>query len=378
MNFDFNDKEQNFFKEITDLMQNFSKCKDLDGNNLQETKQILNDALDRLSQTSYLNLCLKETQELDGSIVLMKAMEIIANISPSLLLSVEMSTRLIGRILSAWGNDHQKDLFLAPIINGKALGAVGLSEDTMNTENDSLKTEGTPDGDSVIVNGKKSYVVNAPVADWFAVVGKMGEDHVIFLIEKETQGLVIGEPISTLGYNGVSISSLSLDNCRIPETQVVNPSKGQKILTMLRQWENLIIMGASLGIMQSSFEEAKNHAKTHKSGGKPVIAYQEVGFKLSEMLTLYQTSQLFAYRAGWTMGNDKKADSSLTDCAKVFCTEAAEKVASCALQILGGTGYLSGNASESAYRCAKYGQIAGTSTEIARVKIGDNALGIRG
>ena len=108
-----------------------------------------------------------------------------------------------------------------------------------------------------------------------------------------------------------------------------------------------------------------------------MIAYQEVGFKLSEMLTLYQTAQLLAYRAVWTMATQPKEGASLIWCAKVFGTEAAERVAGDALRILSGQGYRSGSASESAYRAVKWTQISGISTEIARVKIGDHALGYR-
>jgi alkylation response protein AidB-like acyl-CoA dehydrogenase len=130
--------------------------------------------------------------------------------------------------------------------------------------------------------------------------------------------------------------------------------------------------------MKTAFESAKAYAKAHRTGGKPIIAFQEIGFKLSEMLTLFQTAQLFAYRTAWAADHNSKEAESLTLCAKVFCTESAEQVAGEALKILGGSGYISGNAAEQAYRCAKYGQIAGTSTEIARVKIGDAALGMRG
>jgi len=129
--------------------------------------------------------------------------------------------------------------------------------------------------------------------------------------------------------------------------------------------------------MKAAFEAARDYAKAHKSGGKPIIAYQEVGFKLAEMLTLFQTSQLFAYRAAWGADENPKDADSLTLSAKVFLTESAEKVASFALQILAGSGYQAGNAAERAFRCSKYLQIAGTSTEISRVKIGDAAMGIR-
>ena len=94
-------------------------------------------------------------------------------------------------------------------------------------------------------------------------------------------------------------------------------------------------------------------------------------------LPLFQTAQLLAYRTAWKLEIAAADADELVDCAKVFCTEAAEEIASEALKILGGAGFTSGNQAEQAYRCAKYGQIAGTSTEIARVKIGDAALGYR-
>ena len=90
MNFDFNEKEQQFFKEITDLSRNFPKDLNLDGKKPQQTRKALLDALSHLSQTAYLKLCIEENPDMDGSILLMKAMEIIASVSSSLLMSVEM------------------------------------------------------------------------------------------------------------------------------------------------------------------------------------------------------------------------------------------------------------------------------------------------
>jgi alkylation response protein AidB-like acyl-CoA dehydrogenase len=127
--------------------------------------------------------------------------------------------------------------------------------------------------------------------------------------------------------------------------------------------------------MKAAYESARDYAKAHRSGGKPVIAYQEVGFKLAEMLTLCQTAELLAYRAVWTAAVDPRAGRSLNWCAKVFCSEAAERVAGDALRILGQAGYRAGGPAEGAYRAVKLTQIAGTSTELARVKIGDAALG---
>ncbi|MGD9077545.1 MAG: acyl-CoA dehydrogenase family protein, partial [Desulfobacteraceae bacterium] len=106
----------------------------------------------------------------------------------------------------------------------------------------------------------------------------------------------------------------------------------------------------------------------------PIIAYQEVAFRLAEMLTLLQTAQLLAYRAAWTDETGDREAQVLAHCAKVFCSESAEEVASSALQILGGKGYVQGNPAEEGYRNAKYLRIAGTSSEISRMKIADEVL----
>jgi len=372
MNFDFSLAEQAMFKDIQDRLKEYVEGKNLETQDFSRVKDIL--AI--LGKTPYLKLGL-ETPEGYGGVSLMGAMETLATLSPSLFLSVEMSTRLFGGLVASWGSNKQKERWLAPLMKGQLLGAVALSEDSMNVDNDPLKTTGTQDGDFLNVTGDKTYVVNGPVADRLAVVGLMNGRIALFILEQGAVGLAAGEPFSTLGYEGAAISRVSLNNCRIPMDQVIGPFEDRRVLDTLRLWENQIILGASLGLMKAAYESARDYAKTHRSGGKPIIAYQEVAFKLAEMLTLLQTSQLFAYRTAWTLETSPKEAESLMLCAKVFCTEAAEKVSGYSLQILAGSGFISGNPSEIAYRCAKYGQIAGTSTEISRVKIGDAALGYR-
>ncbi|MBI5590494.1 MAG: acyl-CoA dehydrogenase family protein [Deltaproteobacteria bacterium] len=372
MDFDFSFAEQTLFKDIQDRIKGYIEGKNLE---IQDSCKV-EDALAILGKTPYLKLGL-DTPDGFGGTSLMGAMETLAALSPSLYLSVEMSTRLFGSLVAMWGSDEQKKQWLAPLMKGQFLGAVALSEDALNVDNDPLKTIGVQNGDFLNITGDKTYVVNGPVADRIAVAGLMNGRLALFIIEHGTDGLVAGEPFSTLGYEGVAISRISLNKCRISMDRVIGPFEDFDALDTLRLWENQILLGASLGLMRAAFESARDYAKTHRSGGKPIIAYQEVAFKLSEMLTLLQTSQLFAYRTAWALETSPKEAQSLMWCAKVFCTEAAEKVSGYSLQILAGSGFISGNPSEIAYRCAKYGQIAGTSTEISRVKIGDAALGYR-
>ncbi len=376
MNFDFSEEEQKYHLELESTLAGFIAEENLGEGDSGITGEIVEKCLHILAGNGYLKLELEKSDTAPGgSLNLMACMEILASASQTLYLAVEMSTRMFGRIIRMWGTREQKAHLLPLLTAGEILGAVALSEDAMNVHNDPLATEGIEKGDDIQVSGDKSFVVNGPVADWIAVVGRIHDQDAIFLVERDSQGLLVHEPLSTLGYENVAISGIRLESCHVLPGQIILPPEEAQVIKKLRQWENQVLIGASLGMMKSALESAKTFANTHRTGGKPIIAYQEVAFKLAEMLALYQTSQLLAFRAAWASDISDREGGSLTLCAKVFCTESAEKVASQALQVLSGTGYRKGNKAECAYRCAKYTQIAGTSTEIARVKLGDEALG---
>ncbi|MFW6283922.1 MAG: acyl-CoA dehydrogenase family protein [Desulfosalsimonas sp.] len=377
MNYDFSQKETAFFADVAKAVKELTADGKHDVRRNSLDKKSLLPIVSNLSKTPYLKLGLEPEDELKGHLSLMGAMELLAAASPSVYLAVEASTRLFGRAVCQWADQDLKEKLIVPLLAGKLIGALGLSEDNVSVEKQQIVTTGEKNGSNAVVSGKKQYVINAPLADWIAVAGTYDQSMALFLIEKNTPGLVVGPPLETMGYEGVLIAEIVLEKCQIPESQVVLPSEGQNTPAVIKMWENQILLGASLGISSAAFDAARNFAKSHKSGSKPVIAYQEIGFKLAEMLTLLQTSQLLAYRTAWTMETNPKEAEELMWCAKVFCTESAEQICSQALQVLGASGYVEGNRAQLAYRCAKYNQVTGTSTEIARVKIGDAELGYR-
>jgi alkylation response protein AidB-like acyl-CoA dehydrogenase len=299
--------------------------------------------------------------------------ESLAAVAPSLFLSAEVSIRLFGRLISVYGTPDQKASILPAIQEGRLIGAVGLSETGMNIES-SLETLAVPAGPDFLVSGEKGHVVNAPIADWLAVAGKINDRLAFFLLRPEHEGLSMGRRLPTLGYDGVAVSSLSLQSCPVSSGSCLGPFEDDEPLRKVRSWEDEILTAAGLGLMRSALDSASQYAREHKSGGKPIIAYQEIGFKLAEMLTLLQTAQLLAYRAAWMAETGDRETEILGHCAKVFCAESAERITSASMQILGQQGYLRGNPAEEGFRNAKYLQIAGTSTEISRVKIGDSVL----
>ena len=368
MQYEFSQQSTELFEALESAISN------LDLKNAPADDSLLRKTVASLASTGYLNLGLSEAGETP---VMFRAMEAAASASPSLYLKLEASARVFGRALAQWGSAWQREKVLSPLLFGELLGTAALSEDSLNVENDPLKTVGEKNGDMVLVNGRKQFVVNGAEADCIAVAGTLDGEGALFLIPKGAQGLEMGPPIPALGYEDAGICGLELRNCAISQAQVIPSLNMDGMLDKLRFWENQVLIGASLGLMKASFEEARAYAKGHESGGRPIIAYQEVGFRLADMLTLHQTAQLLAYRAGWMADSKDKEAASLTLCAKVFATEAAEKVSSDALKILGAKGFAKPNPAESGFRSAKYGQIAGTSTEISRMKIGDAVLGKR-
>jgi len=374
MNFDFGETEKTLCEKINGLFDadSMAALANLENGDVNDIRDATMKWLMVLGQTGYLTPGLDDGK---NNVGLTAIQESLAAISPSLYLTVEVTARIFGRLVAVYGTPDQKDEIIPSLQEGRLIGAVAISEDAMNIENDPLNTSAVNNDEGFLVSGSKGHVVNGPIADWIAVAAKTGDGLAFFLVKKETEGLAIGQRLSMLGYDGMAISRISLENCPVPSNYIIGPFDGEEQLKTVRMWEDQILTASSLGLIKRSLNAALTFAKGHRSGNKPIIAYQEVGFKLAEMVTIFQTARLLAYRAAWMAEAGDREGAVLAHCAKVFCAESAEEVASQALQILGGQGYLSGNPAEEAYRDAKYLQIAGTSTEISRMKIADGVLG---
>lgn len=374
MNFDFSTEERTRLDALDGILAGWGSSTDF------ETRPDASALRNRMRQTA---LCLQELPYISetGNASTSKAFAMacaqkLAAFSPSLHLTIDMGIRLPVEIVQALFPDAAPSL-QRELLQGKQLAAAAFRETTMNVVNDPIATRAEAAGNDIVINGAKSWVVNAPIADVLLVVAAMEDSCGLFRVPADAPGVTIGESLQPLGFDGAAISHVTFDGCRIPQSAAIGQCDSRRLMNRIQAIENEILIASAIGLMKAAFEEAKAHAKTHRSGGKPIIAYQEVGFKLSEMLTQLQTAELLAYRTAWSVENGVEDVESLLLCAKVFCAEAAENVTGAALQILSGKGYFGQSVSERAYRCAKYTQIAGTSTEIARVRIGDEALGYR-
>lgn len=377
MNFDFTNDEKRLLRDIKQIVQVF-----LENNRVQQYESTvfennLRELLILLSETQYFNLSMGNHTSADGSPILMAVMESLAAAVPSLFPHIQVSSGLFGRALNTWGNKNQREIYLSPLAQGNLIGTIALREGHSAMEHDVLETSAKRDGNDWVINGVKKSVINGPLADCIAVVGYLEDQVALFLLEKGTEGLIIETPAETACINELTNTRIEMHNCRISPEQVIVKAEKNNILNELWSWENQLMIGISLGLFRSTFDNVRDFAKTYRFKDKPLIAYQEIGFKLSEMFTKFQTSQLLAYRALWMANTGHKESDQLMWCAKTFCSEAAEKAVMEAANTIGNCNYVPQNTDSDLHGSLKYTQISGIPNVMARTKIGNAVLGIK-
>ncbi|HMK35500.1 MAG TPA: acyl-CoA dehydrogenase family protein [Desulfomonilaceae bacterium] len=375
MDFDWRPEDRDFKKRVAAVFQDLSipQVEDIEHSELGELKTMTGLFMRKLAGAGYLEPG-RGLAAASDTLRLMAGQEELARISGSLFLTVETSARLFGGLLSGFGENKTLEALLHRTLRGELVGAVAVTEPAREDAPDESGTTAYEDGDAFVVQGKKNFVTNGPIADYVAVFGQVMDRPAALFVDPAWPGVSVGPRISTLGYNGAAVSSLELRRVRVPRDLVLGPYNDDSVLKFLRRTEDLILVMASVGIMTRALSTAKKYSHEHHRNKKPIFAHQEVRFKLAEMLTLLQTSQLLAFRAGWMCSTGHVETATLVRCAKVFAAEAAERVATLALQIMAAAGYVSGNPVERAYREAKYAALAGTTSELARMAIAEDLL----
>ncbi|MBN1944803.1 MAG: acyl-CoA dehydrogenase [Bradymonadales bacterium] len=375
MNFDWTGEQKQVRDRLNAALKgDLGAIGELERADIEGNRQLLLGFLSRMADTGYLGLGQVADAHID-IMTLVAARELLAQWSGSLFLAVEASSRLFGTLAAASDQEDLHRQVLTPLRQGKSIGAVGMTEDRDASDPaDTGRTVAIADGDGYLVTGRKPFVTNGPIADWIAVTADLDAQVAVFFLPCGHPGLAIGPPIPTLGFDGLTVSSVELTEARVSPPFVLGPLPDQGLLDLLRLREDLALAQLSVGLMQSTFDAARFHAKKHKRGGKPILHYQEIGFKLAELLTLLQTAQLLTYRAAWMWSYQAEQAPTLVRCAKVFAAEAAQTVAAAALQIGGGRSYLADHPLTRFYRESGYPGLAGTTTERCRMAIADDMI----
>ena len=375
MNFDWTTEEKQLKQRISAIFDQDAllELDALDRAEIPEIRNTTKRCLEKLAETGYLSLGVGPESRSE-TITLIAGQEVVSAVSGALFLSVEVTARVFGGLLKGFGASDTVKQISRRLERGLLIGAVAVSESEDDQSSGYIPTSIHPDGDYHVLSGRKDFVTNGSVADFMAVVAEAQAGQMIAVVDPASPGVALGERLRTLGYDGLTVAGVNLKNVRVPNALALGPLTDRKPLEFLSQIQDLVLTMTSVGLMKSTLASAKKYSDTHIRGGRPVNRFQEIRFKLADMVTLAQTAELLAYRAGWLYSVADSQASTVLHCAKVFASEAAEQVTSMAMQIMAGPGYVSGNPVERAYREAKYAAIAGTTSEVARMSIADDLL----
>ena len=323
-----------------------------------------------LARLGYWNVALGPDD--DAHAVARLAMDLeLAKASASAFVALQ-ATRHRAALVAGWGTERQRKAILPALAAGDRIGAISLPEAGGAADGTPAATR-EADG-SWTLRGKRPFVANAPLADLFAIFADAEGKQVVALVPRDRTGLKVGDRLPLIGLDALATAPLELDGVRVSADEVLGPFDGSEAERWVRRSRDLGLAAACVGRMQRALAAAKDHAQSHVRGGKPVIARQEIGFRLAELLMLAQTAELLVHRAAWLVATGDREADVVVRCAKVFCAENAERVASGAMQILAGPGCVAGNEAERAWREARTLAVLGTTTEVSRMAIADDLL----
>ncbi|TAL32355.1 MAG: acyl-CoA dehydrogenase [Spirochaetes bacterium] len=311
----------------------------------------------------------------------MIAGEEVAKACASTFLSCGASAGLFGIPIRLFGTDTHKDKYLPGLVKGDLVGCFGLTEPEAGSDAAAIKTSAEKKGDRYVLNGVKTFITNAPIADAaliFAYTDRAkgpGAGVTCFIVDKTTKGFSTGKPFEKMGFRGSPTGEIFLNDCEVPESAVLGEvGKGFIQAMQTLEYGRIGMATVCLGIATRCLELANAYSKERKAFGKPINRYQEVSFKLADMMILSDVARLLIYQAAWAKENGSAESAVLASVAKVWASESATQSSSLAVQVFGGYGYMKEFPVERLYRDAKLGEIGEGTSEIQRVLIAKDLM----
>jgi len=247
--------------------------------------------------------------------------------------------------LLRFGTDAQKARYLPSLVDGTMIGAHGMSEPDSGSDAFALGTRVEPCDGGYRLNGSKTFVTNAPVADVFLIFATTDRRKgmwgiTAFLVDKGTPGLSVGHPLQKLGLTTSPTGEVFLEDCVVPaEAMLGRPGQGATIFNHSMAWERSCILGSTVGTMERELEACLEHARTRKQFGKPIGSLQLVAAKIADMKVRLDSCRLLLYRAAWAHGRGEP-NALEGAVAKLAISTAAVESALDAIQVHGGYGYM--------------------------------------
>jgi alkylation response protein AidB-like acyl-CoA dehydrogenase len=242
------------------------------------------------------------------------------------------------------GSSALRKQILPGLCSGELVGANAITEVEAGSDVFALRTTAELDGDAYVLNGVKSYVSNGPVADIFVTYAVTNPSHGYlgissFVIERDTPGMLLGEPFQKMGLTSTPACQVTFQNCRVPMTQMLGQQgQGALVFTQSMQWERACLFASYIGMMQRQLEQTVSYAKKRQQFGKAIGQNQAISHRIAQMKLRLESARLLLYYACWLFEQNQDAQAAIS-LSKLAISEAAVTSSLDAIRIHGSIGF---------------------------------------
>jgi len=245
-----------------------------------------------------------------------------------------------------FGSAEMRERLLPGLASGELIAANAITEDDAGSDTSRLGVTACRDGDGYIIDGEKSFVSNAPVADVLVAYattspgsGFLGIS--AFVVSRDTPGVSVGEPLAKMGLGSCPASRVSFQRCQVPASSLLGEEgQGSAAFAHSMAWERTCLFAAYVGVMDAQLERCIAHARSRRQFGRPIARFQAVSHRIAVMKQRLESARLLLYRACWLLDQQRDAYLAAVALGKVAVSEAVVSNSLDAIQIFGGTGYL--------------------------------------
>ncbi len=303
----------------------------------------------------------------------------IAKVCGSIGLSTAAHNSLCTGHILAFGNEEQKQQWLPKLASGEFIGAWGLTEPNTGSDAGRMKTTAVKDGDYWVLNGTKCWITHGKTSQVMVVIvrtGEIGNSHgmTAFIVDKSNEGVSAGKKENKLGMRASETTEVIFDNCRIHKSNMLG-KEGEGFVQAMKVLDGgrISIAALSIGIAKGAYEAALQYAKEREQFGKPIAKFQAIQFKLADMATKIEASELLTLQAAEMKMKGLKMTKEAA-IAKYYASEACVEISTDAVQIFGGYGYTKEFPVEKFYRDSKLCTIGEGTSEIQKIVIARQIL----
>ena len=379
---DFNlTEEQRFFRQsIAETMDRILKPRAAE---IDETGEFPRDLWKQFGELGFFGL--RHKKEIGGMeadpITSILFLEELCRASLGFGTAVTMQCLMGTYFLGRFGNERIVEELLVPAIRGEKIGTICFTEDQSGSDLAATRTRGVRDGDEWVVTGKKMWITQAHLADFYTVLttsdpskGMKGLNFI--LVERDRPGVSTGQKLEKLGARGTVTGEVLFDDVRVPAENLLGEGEGKGVVHLgeILDFIRCATASMALGLARASFEDSLEYARKRVAFGKPIGAYQLIRSKFAEMSTEMEAARLLTYNVAWEISQSIPCRVKACQ-AKMFATEVCCKVVDEGTRILGGNAFAREYPAQRYFRDARFLLYGGGTHEVLKNFIGREVVG---